>query len=359
MAFRLNQSAAQQIVETVKSVCGKDVNYIQPDGKIAASTDASRIGDFHEIGFESARTLKTIEVRESEKYHGTQPGVNMPFLWKGELTAVIGVTGDPDEVRTYAALARRIASLLLREHELDLADQSRRNRAGYVVNALVSGQHLEREFLDGFLAKHHLSDRSLLRAIVLVPAGDMNGDILPEQESGELFAAAGTDLSSFRYPREYVILCESRRTEPLLRRLSSWIHPEQGTFLAGIGSAETVFQADRSYRTASLALQSLRGHAGTAFWESLDMELLLSSAPMKVQKLLREKTAVKLDPADIRCLDAYFSCNLSVKAASEKLFIHKNTLQYHLDRVYRLTGYNPRRFRDAMVLWTGLSLPES
>ena len=93
MAFRLNQSAAQQIVETVKSVCGKDVNYIQPDGKIAASTDASRIGDFHEIGFESARTLKTIEVRESEKYHGTQPGVNMPFLWKGELTAVIGVTG--------------------------------------------------------------------------------------------------------------------------------------------------------------------------------------------------------------------------------------------------------------------------
>ena len=80
---------------------------------------------------------------------------------------------------------------------------------------------------------------------------------------------------------------------------------------------------------------------------------------MKVQKLLREKTADKLDPADIRCLDAYFSCNLSVNAASEKLFIHKNTLQYHLDRVYRLTGYNPRRFRDAMVLWTGLSLPES
>ena len=50
---------------------------------------------------------------------------------------------------------------------------------------------------------------------------------------------------------------------------------------------------------------------------------------------------------------------LDMPFPSEKLFIHKQTLQYHLDRVYRLTGYNPRRFRDAMVLWTGLSLPES
>ncbi|MCR5371521.1 MAG: helix-turn-helix domain-containing protein [Clostridium sp.] len=356
MAFHLNQTTAQQIVETVKNVCGRDINFIHPDGKIFASTDEARIGDFHEIGFEAARSRQTIEVREGGRYHGTQPGVNMPFLWDGTLIAVIGVTGNPDDVREYARLSRRIAQLILREQELDLLDRSRRSQAGYIVNALISGQAPEREYLNDFLSRYHLTERSLLRAVIMRPQnGETGGEsVTAEFESADIISDIGTDLVAVRYPDEYVILCENRKQQELIRRLTDLSRRHTPAFRIGVGSAETVFGQENSYRTALLALRSLRDGQVLASYESLDLQILLSSAKPAIRDMLRKKTADLIDRMDTDCLRAYFSCNMSVKAASEQLFIHKNTLQYHLDRVHRLTGYNPRIFRDAVVLWAGM-----
>ena len=57
-------------------------------------------------------------------------------------------------------------------------------------------------------------------------------------------------------------------------------------------------------------------------------------------------------------LRVYFENDMSLKEASETLFIHKNTMQYQLDKIAKKTGYNPRRFRDAAALYMGLKLRE-
>ena len=44
------------------------------------------------------------------------------------------------------------------------------------------------------------------------------------------------------------------------------------------------------------------------------------------------------------------------KTAAEKLYIHKNTLQYQLDKIHALTGYDPRVFREGVILYLGLQL---
>lgn len=46
----ITRALAQQIVNTVKDLCGQNVNFIDCSGTIFASTDESRIGMFHEIG---------------------------------------------------------------------------------------------------------------------------------------------------------------------------------------------------------------------------------------------------------------------------------------------------------------------
>ena len=53
-------------------------------------------------------------------------------------------------------------------------------------------------------------------------------------------------------------------------------------------------------------------------------------------------------------LGVYFACECSLKEAAEKLFVHKNTLQYHLDRVRSATGFDPRKFSDAVILYLAL-----
>lgn len=45
---------AQQIVNTVKDLCGQKVNFIDCSGTIFANTAESRIGMFHEIGQQAA-----------------------------------------------------------------------------------------------------------------------------------------------------------------------------------------------------------------------------------------------------------------------------------------------------------------
>ncbi|KFI45573.1 helix-turn-helix domain-containing protein [Bifidobacterium bohemicum] len=53
---------------------------------------------------------------------------------------------------------------------------------------------------------------------------------------------------------------------------------------------------------------------------------------------------------------AYTSHNGSVIHAAEELFIHKNTLQNHLNRIGEDTGYNPRELSDYAVLSLALIL---
>nr|WP_240945115.1 helix-turn-helix domain-containing protein [Bifidobacterium sp. DSM 109958] len=48
--------------------------------------------------------------------------------------------------------------------------------------------------------------------------------------------------------------------------------------------------------------------------------------------------------------DAYTARNGSVTRAAQDLFIHKNTLQNHLNDLAARTGYNPRRLDDHTTL---------
>ena len=44
MVSTLSQKTAQKLVNTVKDVCGQDINFINTDGIIFASTNRNRIG---------------------------------------------------------------------------------------------------------------------------------------------------------------------------------------------------------------------------------------------------------------------------------------------------------------------------
>ena len=56
-----------------------------------------------------------------------------------------------------------------------------------------------------------------------------------------------------------------------------------------------------------------------------------------------------LDDEIISTIDVFFQCNLNITDASQKLYIHRNTLIYRLDKILRITGYDIRKFNDAMI----------
>ena len=72
-----------------------------------------------------------------------------------------------------------------------------------------------------------------------------------------------------------------------------------------------------------------------------------------------EKTIGELAPEDLELLKVYFQEDMSLQNTSSRLFLHKNSLQYKLNRIGRLCGYNPRSFRQAAVLYMSLKLMEN
>lgn len=128
---------AKQIVETLKSICDHNINYIGVNGRIYASTDEIRVGNYHDAGHEAAKTGKTITVEEDDISRGAKKGINMPIRFHGKTVAVIGITGPPDEVTKYAVLAQRITLMLLREHEMDIRDRNNQSQQQIAVRALT------------------------------------------------------------------------------------------------------------------------------------------------------------------------------------------------------------------------------
>ena len=53
--MKLDKSLAFQVVNTIKDTCGQDINFIDKQGMIFASTNADRIGTFHAIGHKPPR----------------------------------------------------------------------------------------------------------------------------------------------------------------------------------------------------------------------------------------------------------------------------------------------------------------
>ena len=93
-----------------------------------------------------------------------------------------------------------------------------------------------------------------------------------------------------------------------------------------------------------------------ARFEELDLEILLGAVPEEAKARFLERTAGRLQEKDRAILRAYFGAGMRLKQASEALYLHKNTLQYQLDRIHRETGYNPREFADAVILYLALKL---
>ena len=362
MTHAIKPHLAQQIVEAIKDLCEHDINFIDSNGIIFASTNQKRIGDYHEIGRTAARTAQTIEVEQDQPASGVQKGVNIPFMFHGEVLAVIGISGNPEQVRQYARLAQRISALIFREHELDLQEQRQKAQLHQLLRALVHNEYINPDYLQEILSKHKASPDTEYRSILVrirkkEPTADpFSSAASLETQLYQVFGQTGSSLYTALSSDEYLLLLKADRMKRALPGLRQLAQNFAGTVKIGIGKAAAFNKHHQSYSTAVLSLNSLFGEDSVAVYDDLTLELLLGSLSAESKNSYLSKTCCLLDEKKKELLKVYFSSNNSLKDTCEKLYIHKNTLQYQLDRIHQITGFNPREFQDAVILYLALKL---
>ncbi len=157
---------------------------------------------------------------------------------------------------------------------------------------------------------------------------------------------------------------EARDLEKLARSVADALGTELFTrTLVGIGTAVTgVKDLARSFKEAQVALE-----VGKVFdtektivsYENLGIARLIYQLPttlcdMFLREVFKRGSIDSLDHETLFTIQKFFENNLNVSETSRKLFVHRNTLVYRLEKIRKLTGLDLREFDDAIVFKVAL-----
>lgn len=359
MRRTISEKLAQQIVETVKSVCGYDINYIDPNGYILASTNEERIGTYHAVGRRTVENGTTVEVTDSEMYPGSRPGINIPVFHNRECVAVIGISGQPDAVRPYAELAQRVTNLLIREQEMNTIASIQKEQCSYILNALLQREIKNPEYLDELLDQFHVDSKTQKRVILINFYSGLTAieaDFL-EQRVLACFKQLGISLFIRQYPNDFLgVLGEEmlKKAQTVLRKLAE---EECGRIRIAVGKAVGLRELYLSDDSARIALRSgVESASAFVMFDDLSLELILFSLNRQCRQEFLKKTILNLDESEVNLLQVYFSRNMSLTETAKVLFIHKNTVQYRLNHIAEITKLNPRIFQEAVLLYLAVMI---
>ena len=131
----------------------------------------------------------------------------------------------------------------------------------------------------------------------------------------------------------------------------------------GIGTAVVgIKDLARSFKEAQVALE-----VGKVFdtektivsYENLGIARLIYQLPttlcdMFLKEVFKRGSIESLDHETLFTIQKFFENNLNVSETSRKLFVHRNTLVYRLEKIRKLTGLDLREFDDAIVFKVAL-----
>ena len=135
------------------------------------------------------------------------------------------------------------------------------------------------------------------------------------------------------------------------------------TVVVGIGTIATHLRdLAKSYKEAQIAIE-----VGKVFdtekyvinYENLGIGRLIYQLPttlceMFLQEVFKKNPIDALDKETLFTIHKFFENNLNVSETARKLFVHRNTLVYRLEKIKKLTGLDLREFDDAITFKVAL-----
>ena len=353
--MNISKNLATNILQQLKNIINQDLNYINEDGTIMASTDPKRVGTFHAASVECIKREKTIIIENDNEYIGSKKGINMPIYFDESIIGVIGITGDKKEVSKFGEIIRLMTSILLKEAWIKDQDI----RKGKIVKSFIERIVLEYEH-DFF----PMTD-FLFPYVVIVGKADKNDVFIDEED---IQSVLKDNLSYNRhnyftfYRNEVIILYHYHKDEDISKALDNLIKKLSEkiklNFKFGIGTKSSEYEELKiSYKNAKeiLKISDVFSASDSVFeYDKKDLELLFINFKMSNMKSFNEKVLKNFSQKELKefstIMTIYEEFNGSITQTSEKLFMHKNTLQYKLQKIKKLSGYDPRVLRDFTVL---------
>jgi DNA-binding PucR family transcriptional regulator len=117
---------------------------------------------------------------------------------------------------------------------------------------------------------------------------------------------------------------------------------------------ETIHDLERNIKKVKRMLKLITFDSDDSYLNEVDLLYFEISKPIdsSYKKNILKKYSDDTEMKNI--LKVFFECNQNTSEASKRLYMHRNTLIQKLDKFYEETGFNPRKFKDAMIIYKAI-----
>ena len=190
---------------------------------------------------------------------------------------------------------------------------------------------------------------------------DIIQNIFPDKTKDYVIGVSEKDIVLVK---EMKTLSDTKKIEKTAKSIADTISSEFYTKVnIGIGTAvDNIKDLARSYKEAQVALE-----VGKVFdtdksivsYDNLGIGRLIYQLPttlceMFLQEVFKNGSLDSLDRETLMTIQCFFENNLNVSETSRKLFVHRNTLVYRLEKIRKLTGLDLREFDHAITFKVAL-----
>ena len=350
----MSNSVFQSVILQLKEISDRTFGVLDADGSIISCTDSSLIG---ERWFDAA--LKVRNGAESVIAYGQYTFKPIPGNVNGFEYAVFCSGVDAQ-----AAVCCSMAYIALNDARVFYEEKHDR---GTFIKNIIMDNILPGDIYIRAKELHFATD--VPRAVFLirqvgyadVATVDVLSSMFPDKAQDFVLSINETDVAVVKQIAPETTAADLEKlAQTMQNTLKSelFVRP-----VVGFGTVADHLQnlAD-SFKEAQTAIEVGKvfdSESTIVNYESLGIGRLIYQLPTTLcdiflSEVFKKNSIETLDQETLFTINKFFENNLNVSETSRKLFVHRNTLVYRLEKIKKLTGLDLRQFDHAIVFKVAL-----
>ncbi len=343
MSNRLFQGLVHQMKETIDTTIG----VVDDAATIIACSDLTKIGTTNEFVSLDLSDVHDIFIRDGYTYK--------PFGSHTKPEYAVFVEGTDESAAKYANI------LAISLYNIKQYYDEKYDRNNFIKNVVLDNV-LPGDIVIKARELHFSAEVNrvvlLIRIVSAneVSAYDVIQNLFPDKNKDFVFTISESDIVLVKEIKGSV---ETKDLEKLARSIADTLSSEFYTRVnVGIGTiVNNVKELSRSFKEAQMAIE-----VGKVFdtnesimsYDNLGIARLIYNLPTTLceiflREVFKRGSIESLDHETLFTIQKFFENNLNVSETSRKLFVHRNTLVYRLEKIKKLTGLDLREFDHAII----------
>ena len=340
----------QGVIHQIKDAIDRTIGVIDENYTVIACSELGKIGETHEVMFSGNTASGTNETFVRGQY------TYKPFGTPQHPEYVLFVEGNDPQAAKYASI------LAISLSNIKFYYDEKYDRGNFIKNVILDN------ILPGdiYLKARELRFNSdVARTVFLIRVTSTNDvsvydivqNLFPDKNKDFIINISETDIALVKETRPGI---EPADLENLAGSIVDTLASEfyYTHAVVGIGTTvEGLKELARSFKEAQVALE-----VGKVFdtekaiisYDNLGIARLIYQLPTTLcesflREVFRRGSIESLNQETLFTIQKFFENNLNVSETSRKLFVHRNTLVYRLEKIKKITGLDLREFDHAII----------